>query len=300
VNNLERLEHPRCPVFPGVLLRGISIYVVLVCAMDLKKRYTINDFCEMEARGETCPELEEAHREMALTIERLGPVLPDFVTNAERLRIPAFDAVSQLRQAAFDNPVGRLTRDLEALNLGVSSQIKELTRAVEVAGMSNLTNTIADMGRGHLSELQKIHEGLLTSALPKSSTEKFLEDMREQAQTLPTSMKGRFTPLVDPLMAIPDLEINPIQQEIFEATREQNQVMRENSVLLIEQMKVQTTNSEKLVKVTIAATEANIASKKRNDRQFVIMVILSILMAWGSLPTIINTVNTVLHWLKIR
>jgi hypothetical protein len=100
--------------------------------MDLKKRYTINDFCEMEARGETCPELE-AHREMALTIERLRPVLPDFVTNAERLRIPALDAVSQLRQAAFDNPVGRLTRDLEALNLGVSSQIKELTRAVEVA-----------------------------------------------------------------------------------------------------------------------------------------------------------------------
>jgi hypothetical protein len=145
-----------------------------------------------------------------------------------------------------------------------------------------------------------MHEGLLSSALPKSSTERFLEGIREQALTLPTFMKGRFTPLVDPLSAVPDMEINPIQEEIFEATREQNQMMRENSTLLIEQMKVQTTNSEKLVRVTIAATEANIASKKRNDRQFIIMVILSMLMAWGSLPTIINTVNTVLHWLKTR
>jgi hypothetical protein len=285
-------------VFP---FRVISFSVVLLCAMDLKKKYTINDFCEMEARGETCPELEEAHKEMARATEQLRSVLPDFVTDAERLHLPGLDAVSQLHQTVFDNSVGRLSRDLEALNLGVSSKIKELTKSMEVAGVANLTRMMADIDRGGLlAELQKAHDGCLSSALPKSSTERFLEGMREQAQTLPTFMKNRFTPLVGPLTAIPNLEINPIQQEIFEATREQNQVMRENSALLIEQMKVQTTNSEKLVKVTIAATEANIASKKRNDRQFIVMVILSMLMAWGSLPTIINTVNTVLHWLKIR
>jgi hypothetical protein len=270
--------------------------------MATKKKLTINEMCEMEARRETCPELEKAHKQMASAFENFRTVgLPDFMRHDELLRNIGLDPkLDQLNKAILDTPVMKLSRELETMNLGVSSSLKHLIDAMNVSGIAGLRNTLTEIDSRHATEMEKIREEYFGGSHHRSAVESLLKDARDNPQAHGTFSNARFMPMVDPRTVFPDVEVNPIQQGMFDATREQNESMRENFALLIGQMKTQTTNSEKLLQISIAATEGNIASKKRNDRQFIVMVVLSFLMAWGSLPTIINTVTHILHWLKIR
>jgi hypothetical protein len=238
---------------------------------------------------------------MSSALENFRTVdLPDFTRRDELLRNIGLDKLAQLSKTILDNPVTRLSRELESMNLGVSSSLKHLTDAMEVSGIANVRNVLAGIDQRHAAEMEKIHEEYFGGPQRKSAFESLITAARDQAQTHAAFSNARFMPKIDLRTVVPNVEVNPLQLETLHVTREQNESMKENVALLIEQMKTQTANSNKLLQISIAAAEGNIASKKRNDRQFRIMVVLSILMAWGSLPIIIKTIGYVLHLLGIR
>lgn len=264
--------------------------------MDLARKLTFNEMCEMEERGETCAELEEVHREMASATANLRA---DFLRQEEQFRNLGFNPREYLDKIHVDSSVLRLTRELESANRESFSSIQKLMEEMNPPAFSAVRSRLADLQANELKRIQDQY----SSGGSSTGVASFLKQIQDDA-------RKAFSRPVIPVYKADLLGEAPgyrVHEEIVESARErlqeqreQSETMTENFALLVEQMKTQTANTEKLVNISIAASEGNIASKKRNDHQFIVMVILSIAMAWGSLPTIVSSMNRLLHWFRFR
>lgn len=151
------------PVANCVLLR------VKICLMDLARKLTLNEMCAMEERGETCSELEEAHREMASATANLRAVLPDFLRQEEYLRNLGVNPREYLDKIQMDDSVLKLSRELEAANLQSFSSIQKLMEEIKSPAFSGVRSTLAALGTHELKRLQDEYSDGARSAAVASS-----------------------------------------------------------------------------------------------------------------------------------
>src|SRR6185437_5001681 len=202
--------------------------------MDLTRKLTLNEMCEMEERGETCPELEEAHREMASATANLRAVLPDFLRQEEQLRNLGFNPREYLDKIRMDSSVLKLTRELEAANRGSFSSIQKLMKEMNSPAFSGVRSTLAALETDALKRLQDEYSGGRSAAVAS-----FLNQTQNDAAKV-------FSRPVIPIHETDLLREPPgyrIHQQIVESVRErreeereQSEAMRENFALLVEQM----------------------------------------------------------------
>jgi hypothetical protein len=270
--------------------------------MARNKVLTFNEMCEMEARGDTCAELEEADRQMRSIAEKLAFVAPQF-PEVSIVNRPAFTKMvedfekqnhrlSGIAGLAANNPkfanivdqmenssVYKLSKQLETLNLGASASIAKVTETLKLPGFCAVRGSLAELEKQTASHLLNLRDDYFSNGNPESLSAR----ARQSVSALFT------TPLVPENDFMPALqEFTSIRSEIAQATREQNEVMRNDFALLIEQMKAHAENSETLVNIAVATAEGNISSKKRNDRQFKITLVFSFVMTVGTIPAIVS------------
>ncbi len=192
-----------------------------------------------------------------------------------------------------NSSVHKLSKHLESLNLGASASIAKLTENLNLPEFGGMRDSLAELEKHTSSQLANMRHDYF------GDSNIFITGANPSAEALIAAPR---IPEVDFVPAVQ--RINSVHSAIAEATRKQNEATREQSEamkrdfdLLIAQMEVQAQNSEKLVNVSIATAEGNISSTQRNNRQFKIMVFLSVVMALGSIPTIVSGVAQFMSWL---
>jgi hypothetical protein len=284
--------------------------------MARNKALTFNDICEMEARGDTCPELEEVNRQMASIAEKLDFVAPQF-EKISMANNPAFikivkeletqnSRLSGIVGSAANSPefsnvidqiesssVHKLSKQLEALNLGASASIAKLTENLSLPGFTGIRDSLADLEKRTSSQLvNRPHDYFNDGNLFKTAAK----------QSAAALFAAPHIPEMDFVPAIQ--EITSVHTAIAEATRKQSQAMKNEFHLLITQMEIQAKNSEELVNIAVATAEGNISSIKRNNRQFKITLFI---MTLGAIPAIVSGVAQlmpfvhriqIVHWFQ--